>query len=218
MFDRKDKRIMNKKPRKKMKLFTKLTIVVLIIGIILPSTLLYKCMEVIGVKVDNLVERVETREEQEELNKQNEIDNAIKQGIGQDYTTKLVRATYYHTGDGTGSTDTTASGLSTDNFKINDMGWYVYKGKVVVATAMNYCVISRRGICNAWNYKHPETAYFDLYDTLFITVKGVTYEAIALDLCGSASAGENKIDIFVSEAKYGYDGPMIITYLEVTDE
>jgi len=214
MFNKREVRFFNKKPRKKMRTTAKLGIIVFIIAILLPTTMLTYFVKAVEIKVENLIERVETREEQEELNKQNEIDNAIKQGIGQDYTTKLVRATYYHTGDGTGSTDTTASGLSTDNFKINDMGWYVYKGKVVVATAMNYCVISRRGICNAWNYKHTETAYFDLYDTLFITVKGVTYEAIALDLCGRSMKNENKIDIFVSDKKFGFDGPMVITYLE----
>ena len=214
MFNKREVRFFNKKPRKKMRTTAKLGIIVFIIAILLPTTMLTYFVKAVKIKVENLIERVETREEQEELNKQNEIDNAIKQGIGQDYTTKLVRATYYHTGDGTGSTDTTASGLSTDNFKINDMGWYVYKGKVVVATAMNYCVISRRGICNAWNYKHTETAYFDLYDTLFITVKGVTYEAIALDLCGRSMKNENKIDIFVSDKKFGFDGPMVITYLE----
>jgi len=214
MFSKREVRIMNKKPRKKMKLSVKLSIIIVILAIILPITMLGYFVKAVEEKVINLTERMEIREEQEELNKQNVIDNAIKQGIGQDYTTKLVRATYYHTGDGTGSTDTTASGLSTDNFKINDMGWYTYKNKVVVATAMNYCVISRRGICNAWNYKHQETAYFDLYDTLFITVEDVTYEAIALDLCGRSMKNENKIDIFVSDAKYGFDGAMTITYLE----
>lgn len=125
---------------------------------------------------------------------------------------KDVRATYYYPNDSTSSTTCTASGKCTKDFSINDKGWYTYQGRVVVATAMTYCLDKTTGICGKWNTAYTNTQYFSMYDHLSITVDGITYPAIALDLCGTAMNGDNKVDIFVSAHDYGYDGPMTITW------
>lgn len=108
------------------------------------------------------------------------------------------RMTYYYTGDATFSTDITASGIKTGEFKVNEYGWYTYKGKLVVATA------SKRLL--SWEkYKNSTQKTFNLYDELKIEIKGKVYDAIVLDVCGAAML-EPKIDLFVKNKASGYDG------------
>lgn len=106
------------------------------------------------------------------------------------------RMTYYATNDGYGTGSVTSSGKSTKDFQINERGWYTYQGKLVVATAS-----TRLGSTNQRTYK--------LYDELTITIQGQDYDAVVLDVCGACMKSQ-KIDLFVSDTKYGYDGQVTV--------
>ena len=98
-----------------------------------------------------------------------------------------VYFTNYFMGDGSSGT-TTASGLKVTDFKVSDEGWYLYEGKVVVATA-NITRL-KRGI--AEGYRSHE-----LYEELTIRLNGKEYQSIVLDLCGAC---------------YGVDGEFLQRY------
>lgn len=108
-----------------------------------------------------------------------------------------VYFTNYHLGDGSSGT-TTASGLQTKDFEVNDDGMYTYDGKVVVATA-NMTRLPR-GI--AEGYRSHE-----LYEEFMIRLNGKEYQAITLDVCGSCfyTEGEflQRYDIFTTSNVIG---------------
>jgi hypothetical protein len=92
------------------------------------------------------------------------------------------------------------------DFKTNEKGWYLYKGKLVVATATPYLV-------KTFGYK-PNKLYFKYYDELILTIDGVKYEAIVLDTCG-ACYREERVDLYVKDEKSvidrGYRGYNMIS-------
>lgn len=92
------------------------------------------------------------------------------------------------------------------NFKTNEKGWYLYKGKLVVATATPY-MISTFG-------KRSNIQYFKYYDELVLTIDGKKYDAIVLDTCG-ACYKDVRIDLYVKDEKStidrGYKGKNMIT-------
>lgn len=107
------------------------------------------------------------------------------------------RMTYFYPGDGMSTGTVTASGLSTQSFKINDRGWYTYGGKLVVATASNRL--------KSWQqYKNSNQKTYKLYDELLITINDKEYDAIVLDVCGACMKSA-KIDLFVKDKKSGLD-------------
>ena len=111
---------------------------------------------------------------------------------------KTYRITSYYTGDSTGSGSTTASGLQTKDFQINEKGWYTYKGKVVVATA------NRSLLKYGWPAVDGIT-YYKLYDTFTLVIDGISYPAIVLDSCG-ACMKKNIIDVFVIDRAHMVSG------------
>lgn len=109
----------------------------------------------------------------------------------------IYRLTHYYTGDSTNSTTITASGLSTNQFQVNNKGWYTYQGKLVMATA-NTRLLS-------WDqYKNSTQKTYNLYDEFTIVIDGIDYKAIALDVCGACMSNK-KIDLFVAGSEYGID-------------
>jgi hypothetical protein len=50
---------------------------------------------------------------------------------------ELFRLTHYYTGDPYGSGTCTASGICTNRFDTHINGWYMYKGKLVVANGVD---------------------------------------------------------------------------------
>lgn len=98
-----------------------------------------------------------------------------------------VYFTNYFMGDGSSGT-TTASGLKVTDFEVSEEGWYLYEGKVVVATA-NITRL-KRGI--AEGYRSHE-----LYEELTIRLNGKEYQSVVLDLCGAC---------------YGVDGEFLQRY------
>lgn len=104
--------------------------------------------------------------------------------------TRGVLFTNYYQGDGSSGT-TTASGLTTSDFDINDKGFYTYQGKVVLATA-NTTRLN-------WGL-NPGYESHELYEVITTEVNGQTYEAIVLDVCGACYGVEGetlqRYDIF----------------------
>jgi len=115
-----------------------------------------------------------------------------------DPTQFSVRLTSYYTGDDTGSTKYTGSGISTDRFKTNDKGWYTYNGKVVLAAATKECLNSSKGACGQYNYSDKVEHYFSYFDELTITVDNQDYQAVVLDSCG-ACMRDSRVDMFVKD-------------------
>lgn len=105
----------------------------------------------------------------------------------------------------------TGSGLNTSDFQINDKGWYTYQGKLVLAGPTIYLQKSFGTKSN----RH----YFKYYNTIKLTIDGITHDGIILDSCGACmTVSENRLDLFVSSKEYvidrGYKGnnPVLIEY------
>ncbi len=92
------------------------------------------------------------------------------------------------------------------DFKTNEKGWYLYKGKLVVATATPYML-------KTFGYRSG-IQYFKYYDELVLTIDGKKYNAIVLDTCG-ACYRDGRIDLYVKDEKSvidrGYKGHNMIT-------
>lgn len=121
---------------------------------------------------------------------------------------KAVRFTSYYIGDCSGSGASTSSGLSVDDFEINEMGWYTYQGKVVLATATHQCLEAFTGACGKYDKLPDGYNIHQLYDELTIFLGGNNYEAIVLDSCGASFWEEElqRYDIFVKDKASVYDG------------
>lgn len=142
--------------------------------------------------------------EQRKIAEQKRIEEENK------YITQNVILTNYYTGDSTGSGTGTSSGLNSSNFQINELGWYTYNGRVVLATITNACIRSRVGICNRWNSLPYGWLAFDLYDEITVIYNQKSYKGIVLDLCGACAYRINneqyqRLDIFISQSaeKFG---------------
>ena len=81
--------------------------------------------------------------------------------------------------------------MGINDFGVNNNGWFIYNGKLVVATAS-----TRLGATNMRTY--------NLYDELILNIDGVDYNAIVLDVCGACQR-DNRIDLFVSSVIYAKD-------------
>lgn len=135
-------------------------------------------------KNEKTVQNPPVEQKQEEIQPIEEPEPKIEENSF--YTTRL---TSYHTNDGS-SGNCTGSGLCTNDFQVNENGWYTYQGKLVVATATEYLL------------KYGFTLYegvhtYKYYDEIILNIDGIDYSAIVLDSCGSAMK-TGRIDLFVS--------------------
>lgn len=117
-----------------------------------------------------------------------------------------VRFTSFWEGDSTGSGSGTASGLTIDDFKTNEFGWYTYNGKVVVGAATEECLNSDKGACKKYSKLPDGYAAHKLWDEIWLEIDGEDYPAIVLDHCGACmrANGNEKLqryDVFVSSEK-----------------
>lgn len=116
------------------------------------------------------------------------------------------RVTSYFPGDECNSGHCTGTGLCTDDFQVNEYGWYTYKGKLVLAAATTY-------LQNKFGVKENKL-YFKYYDEVILTIDGVEYEGIILDTCGACYKNEI-IDLFVSNKASvldrGYKGKNMVS-------
>ena len=122
------------------------------------------------------------------------------------------RLTSFWFNDGYGTGRCTGSGLCEKDFKVNQKGWYTYKGKLVLAAATYECLNSKRGACGRWNVKRSDKRYYHYYEEIELVIDNVVYKGIILDSCGACMYinNEQRIDLFVSGSKYtisrGYKG------------
>ena len=98
---------------------------------------------------------------------------------------------YCSIGKGCKSGKCTGSGKCIKDFSTNELGWYTYKGKVVLATATSYL------LNKGWTKKNG-IIYYKYNDTLDFVYKGKTYHGIVLDSCG-ACMKSRIIDVFVKD-------------------
>lgn len=115
-----------------------------------------------------------------------------------------VLLTNYYVGDNTGSGSTTSSGLSVNDFQINDLGWYTYKGKIVVAAATYVCLRASTGACAKYKTLPEGYSIFNLYDEITIIYDEIEYDGIVLDSMGAGfwkldNEPYQRIDIFVTK-------------------
>lgn len=87
-----------------------------------------------------------------------------------------VLFTNYYTNDNQGSTNVTASGLTTHDFTPDEYGFMTYQGKVVLATANT----------SRWN-RHLYQGYrsHELYEVIDFNLNGIDRQGIVLDVCGA---------------------------------
>lgn len=130
------------------------------------------------------------RSEIEELNEQL-LDKSTE------VNSRDILLTAYHTGDGSSGV-TTASGLSIADFQTNELGWYTYQDKVVLAT-------SNTGRMNLPLF--DGYASHNINDTLDFELDGTIYQGIVLDVCGACygvdGETEQRYDIFTNGAGIG---------------
>lgn len=180
--------------------YIKLDNFLVIVFVCIASTLLVQnqirgkeIMEAFSEETQESQKLANNSETSEEVQEEEETETVRQESVK---TTKY-RMTYYYTGDGTGSGSVTASGKSTTSFQTNEHGWYTYEGKLVVATASKSL--------KSWaSYKGSVQKTYNLYDELSITINGMVYDAIVLDVCGACMRSA-KIDLFVKDKKSGLD-------------
>lgn len=114
-----------------------------------------------------------------------------------------IRITSYWTNDSTNSGSCTSSGLCTDDFDVNEYGWYTYQDKLVLAGATYTCFYAETGPCAKYNSLPDEFGIHALYDEVTIYINGQAYEGIILDSCGASFWKEEvqRYDLFVSNEK-----------------
>ena len=121
-----------------------------------------------------------------------------------------VILTNYYVNDSTGSGTVTSSGLTINDFQTNELGWYTYKGKVVIAAATYACLRATSGACAKYKTLPEGYSIFNLYDEITIIYDDKEYECIVLDSMGAgfwklANEPYQRIDIFVAQTaeKFG---------------
>lgn len=125
-------------------------------------------------------------------------------------TYQSIIFTNYYTGDATNSSNITSAGLTTKSFRVNEKGWYTYKGMVVVAAATTLCLRVKSGGCGKYNVVPKGLRLFDLREEILISIGGKEYKAIVLDSCGacmyfhSIDKDLQRFDIFIANSKYSF--------------
>lgn len=110
-----------------------------------------------------------------------------------------LNLTYYYPNDATGSYNTTGSGLTINDFNVNDNGWYTYPITNVDGTTSEYVVLAGPTTYLKESFGSIDgKTYFTYGDVVEFTSNGVTYQGIIADSCGNAMRGNAALfDIFV---------------------
>ena len=159
------------------------------------------------IKDNETIYKINIPKERYEINVPIKLEKEVPKKEVEEENTPVIstfttRMTSYYVNDDCNSGNMTASGLSTNDFDINEKGWYTYQGKLVIATA-SY----RLKNWTMTDQAHP----YNLYEEITIIIDGVGYQAIVLDVCGYCM-WYNRIDLFVSN----YDSAVDI-YVEVIE-
>lgn len=166
------------------------------IGIILIFIICVLFIYIIKPQDTKKVEVKETIEKEEKSPQEplNEVKEDTVENV-EIYTTDsyVARMTSYYPEEGE---TMTATGLGINDFQVNDKGWFLYQGKLVVATASE-----RLGYTNMPTY--------NLYDEIVLNIDEIDYNAIVLDVCG-ACMWDNRIDLFISSVRYLKDTQIVV--------
>ena len=162
----------------------------------------------IGMVIDVRGEVVE--EVAEEIVQEVEVVEVVETPSTPTLIEREVVFTNYYTGDRCGSTAKTGSGLTTDQFKVNELGFYTYNNKVVVASATYQGLNSSYGVLERYSEPLDGITYHNYFDTLELKIGGVAYEAIVLDTVGAgmelqpSDNGLQRYDIFIAGKEYAF--------------
>lgn len=145
----------------------------------------------VAENIEEMAQNIENTAENEEKIEQIEEPQEIV--VPESHTYRMTSYYPYE------SSNCTGSGKCTQHFEVNDKGWYLYDGKIVLAAATIYLQKSYGTISG----RH----YFKYYDEVDITIDGNTYRGIILDSCGACMyiTYEERIDLFVSSSDYVID-------------
>lgn len=129
----------------------------------------------------------------------------VKLEAPKQYQSYRLTSFWFNDGYGTGSC--TGSGLCENDFSVNQNGWYVYDGKLVLAAATYECLNTRGGACGKWNTKRSDKQYYHYYEEVEIVIDDIVYSGIILDSCGACMYvnNEQRMDLFVSSSKHAID-------------
>ena len=128
-----------------------------IIGIILIFIICGLFIYIINPQDTKKVEVKETIVK-EEKSPQEPLNEVVEEEPIKDYTySYTARMTSYYPEEGE---TMTATGLGINDFQVNDKGWFIYNGKLVVATAS-----TRLGYTNMPTY--------NLYDEIVLNIDGI---------------------------------------------
>ena len=156
-----------------------------------------------------IIDVTASKEEQTHSNVVDEVVQEYVQEVDQEekeVSKQDVYFTSYYVGDGS-STNKTGSGITIDKFYVNELGWYTFNDRVVLACATYQGLNSKFGVLKNYMQQEQGITYYNYFDEISIEVNGKEYEAIVLDTCGAShdkdylekyDDGLNRIDIFVS--------------------
>lgn len=144
---------------------------------------------IIEVKSENLVQKEPENSEKQVKNEEKTVKIEQEEPKKVEKITNFYRLTSYYPEE---SSNCTGSGKCTNNFTINDKGWYLYDGKLVLAAATTYLQKSYGTVEGRHYYKY--------YDEVDVTIDGTTYKGVILDSCGACMSVtyEERLDLFVN--------------------
>lgn len=125
------------------------------------------------------------------LKKENDNLKKLNSSFSGETSRNYKLTSYCSVGKGCTSGKCTGSGKCIKDFSTNELGWYTYKGRVVLATATSYL------LNKGWT-KRSGIVYYKYNDTLDFVYKGKTYHGIVLDSCGACMKSKI-IDVFVKD-------------------
>jgi len=134
-------------------------------------------------------------EEKKEEPKKEETPVVKQEPVINHYTTRM---TSFWPAENDWENKCTASGLCMDHMTENEYGWYMYQGKLAIATAS-----TRLGNSSQKTYK--------LYQEVKLVIYGKTYPAIVIDVCGACQK-YNRIDLYVKDGAHSIDTNVEIYY------
>ena len=144
--------------------------------------------EVVELPEEPKEEKEEPKEEKEEPKQsveEKKEEPQVNTMVPNHYTTRL---TSFWPAENNDENICTASGLCMQHMTENENGWYMYNGRLAIATAS-----TRLGSSSQKTYK--------LYQEVTLVINGKTYPAIVVDVCGACQR-KNIIDLYVKDGAH----------------
>lgn len=143
-----------------------------------------------------------TIESKNTVNISAKVENPIVEESEPTSNTYETRLTSYWANDEYETGSCTGSGLCEKDFQVNEKGWYMYQGKLVVATATTY-------LLNEGFTLYDGVHTYKYGDEITLTIDNVDYQAVVKDSCGS-SMKTDRIDLFVSNEQSAINTNIVV--------